>query len=80
MTTVSFVHTMGSDDSKGGKLMYRIREGLIPTILGFIVTALGILLTQNRRVDRMVSNTILGFGLGHIVLGVIDLFEHRYYR
>ncbi|HWO77192.1 MAG TPA: asparagine synthase [Bacillus sp. (in: firmicutes)] len=59
--------------------MYRIREGLIPTILGCIFTICGILLTQNRRVDRMVSNTILGFGLGHIVLGVIDLFEHRYH-
>ncbi|MET3699458.1 asparagine synthase [Bacillus oleivorans] len=60
--------------------MYRIREGLIPTILGFIVTVLGIILMQNRRLDRTVSNTILGFGLGHIVLGVIDLFEHRHYR
>jgi hypothetical protein len=25
----------------------------------------------------MVANTIFGFGLAHVVLGVIDLVEHR---
>lgn len=58
--------------------MYRIREGLIPTIIGAIVTTIGIVLGQNRKVDKMLSSTVLGFGLAHIVLGIIDLFEHRY--
>jgi hypothetical protein len=54
-----------------------IREGLIPTILGTAVTAAGIAMKQNRRIDKMYSNTIFGFGLAHIVLGTIDLIEHR---
>ncbi|WP_442595886.1 asparagine synthase [Neobacillus sp. D3-1R] len=54
-----------------------IREGLIPTVLGTAVTATGYALKQNRKVDKMISNTIFGFGLAHIVLGAIDLFEHR---
>lgn len=60
--------------------MYRIPEGLIPTILGVIVATLGLILQQNRRVDKRLSNSIFGFGLAHIVLGTIDLFEHRKYR
>lgn len=54
-----------------------IREGLIPTILGTAVTAAGIAMKQNRRIDQMYSNTVFGFGLAHIVLGTIDLIEHR---
>lgn len=57
--------------------MMNIREGLIPTVLGTAVTATGYALKQNRKVDKMISNTIFGFGLAHIVLGAIDLFEHR---
>lgn len=53
------------------------REGLIPTVLGTAVTATGIMLKQNRKIDPMISNTIFGFGLAHIVLGAIDLVEHR---
>jgi hypothetical protein len=54
-----------------------IREGLIPTVLGTAVTATGFGLRQNRKVSPMVSNTIVGFGLAHVVLGAIDLVEHR---
>jgi hypothetical protein len=54
-----------------------IREGLIPTILGTAVTTAGIAMKQNRKIDKMYSNTIFGFGLAHIVLGAIDLYEHR---
>ncbi|MDZ5472089.1 asparagine synthase [Bacillus sp. 31A1R] len=57
--------------------MNRVREGLIPTVLGTAVTATGFALKQNRNVDSMISNTVVGFGLAHIVLGAIDLFEHR---
>ncbi|MFC4323479.1 asparagine synthase [Litchfieldia salsa] len=53
------------------------REGLIPTVLGTAVTATGFMLKQNRKIDPMISNTIFGFGLAHIVLGAIDLVEHR---
>ncbi|CAM3777354.1 asparagine synthase [Mesobacillus zeae] len=57
--------------------MNSVREGLIPTVLGTAVTAAGYAIKQNRRVDSMLSNTVVGFGLAHIVLGAIDLFEHR---
>lgn len=55
----------------------RIREGMIPTVLGTAVTAAGYAMKQNRKIDKMVSNTVFGFGLAHIVLGAIDLVEHR---
>ncbi|MBM6618720.1 asparagine synthase [Bacillus suaedaesalsae] len=54
-----------------------VREGLIPTVLGTAVTATGFALKQNRNVSPMLSNTIVGFGLAHVVLGTIDLVEHR---
>lgn len=54
-----------------------IREGLIPTALGTAVTAASYAMKQNRRSNKMVANTVFGFGLAHIVLGVIDLVEHR---
>lgn len=54
-----------------------IREGLIPTALGTAVTATGYALKRKRGSNKMVANTIFGFGLAHIVLGTIDLIEHR---
>lgn len=54
-----------------------VREGLIPTVLGTAVTATGYALKQKRGTNKMVANTVFGFGLAHIVLGAIDLFEHR---
>ena len=54
-----------------------IREGLIPTALGSAVTVTGYAMKQNRRSNKMIANTIFGFGLAHVVLGVIDLIEHR---
>ena len=54
-----------------------IREGLLPTALGTAVTATGYVLKQKRRSNKMLANTIFGFGLAHIVLGAIDLVEHR---
>ncbi len=52
----------------------KIREGLVPTVLGSAVTATGLAL---RPVSRSVSWGLTGFGLAHIVLGTIDLIEHR---
>jgi hypothetical protein len=54
-----------------------IREGLIPTALGSAVTVTGYAMKQNRQSNKMIANTIFGFGLAHVVLGVIDLIEHR---
>ncbi|PNB67590.1 asparagine synthase [Pseudomonas sp. FW305-BF6] len=54
-----------------------IREGLIPTVLGSAVTATGYALKQKRVSNKMIENTVFGFGLAHIVLGAIDLVEHR---
>ncbi|AKO92430.1 MULTISPECIES: hypothetical protein [Priestia] len=54
-----------------------IREGMIPTVLGTAVTATGYALKQNRGSNKMIANTVFGFGLAHVVLGVIDLVEHR---
>ncbi|TWE04411.1 hypothetical protein FB545_1506 [Peribacillus frigoritolerans] len=54
-----------------------IREGLIPTALGTAVTAAGYAMRQTRGSNKMVANTVFGFGLAHVVLGVIDLVEHR---
>ncbi|MFX3625007.1 MAG: asparagine synthase [Ectobacillus sp.] len=53
------------------------REGLIPAALGTAVTAAGYALKQKRGSNKMLANTVFGFGLAHVVLGVIDLIEHR---
>ncbi|MCJ7691700.1 MAG: asparagine synthase [Clostridium sp.] len=58
-----------------------MREGLIPTILGSVVTAAGASFSKNnmkkKNVIPMVEAGVIGFGLAHIVLGAIDLVEHR---
>lgn len=56
--------------------MEKIREGLIPTILGTAVTTTGMVL-RNKNISPLFSSSIIGFGLAHIVLGAIDLVEHR---
>jgi hypothetical protein len=63
-----------------------VREGLIPTVLGTAVTATGAVLRgrdmskrgmRKRDIMPMVEAGIIGFGLAHVVLGAIDLAEHR---
>lgn len=65
-----------------------MREGLIPTVLGTVVTAAGTALEINdmrkhgtnvkdREVVSLVAAGIVGFGLAHVVLGTIDLVQHR---
>ncbi|NOU92283.1 asparagine synthase [Paenibacillus sp. LMG 31456] len=51
-----------------------MREGLIPTVLGTAVTASGVAL---RNKYPMAAAAVAGFGLAHVVLGAIDLVEHR---
>lgn len=52
----------------------KLREGTIPTALGSVVTLGGIAL---RNVNPLLGWGVTGFGLAHIVLGTIDLVEHR---
>jgi hypothetical protein len=58
-----------------------MREGLIPTMLGTVVTAAGATLSRNNMKKKnmlpMLEAAVIGFGLAHIVLGAIDLVEHR---
>lgn len=51
----------------------KVREGLIPTVLGTAVTATGFAV---KTVSPKIGWGIIGFGLAHIVLGGIDLVEH----
>ena len=51
-----------------------MREGLIPTVLGTAVTATG---WAMRGKYKTASTAVMGFGLAHVVLGAIDLVEHR---
>ncbi|MCH7321652.1 asparagine synthase [Solibacillus sp. MA9] len=57
--------------------MNNIREGLIPAILGSAVTVTGLALKQKNGPNNMIAHTVFGFGLAHILLGAIDLVEHR---
>lgn len=52
----------------------KIREGLIPTALGTIVTAAGVAM---KPLAPHFSWGVTGFGLAHILLGTIDLVGHR---
>ena len=54
----------------------KVNEGLIPTVLGTAVTATGTMM-KRKNIQPMVSSAIIGFGLAHVVLGAIDLIEHR---
>ncbi|HZG58475.1 asparagine synthase [Paenibacillus sp.] len=51
-----------------------MREGLVPAILGTAVATTGAALLKK---NPAVGYGILGFGLAHLVLGAIDLIEHR---
>jgi hypothetical protein len=55
-----------------------MREGLIPTVLGTAVTATGCALRGSRY--KSAANAVIGFGLAHVVLGTIDLVEHRNHK
>ncbi|NAP00974.1 asparagine synthase [Halomonas sp. MG34] len=54
-----------------------IREGFIPTTIGTAVTTTGYILKKQKNANDMLANTIFGFGLAHVVLGTIDLIQHR---
>lgn len=64
----------------------KLREGLIPTIVGSAVT-IGAATVRARDLKRhglakkeiapMLETAVLGFGLAHVVLGAIDLISDR---
>lgn len=52
----------------------RVREGVIPTVLGTAVVATGLFL---KPVSKKVSWGITAFGLAHVILGTIDIIENK---
>jgi hypothetical protein len=52
-----------------------MREGMIPAVLGTVVSASGAALLGSRY--KLAATGILGFGLAHVVLGAIDLIGRR---
>ncbi|MBS4539555.1 asparagine synthase [Clostridium sp. D2Q-11] len=52
-----------------------VKEGTIPTALGAVVTTAGLMSKRSTR--KNLAWGIVGFGLAHIVLGGIDLVQHR---
>lgn len=48
-----------------------IREGIIPTVLGTMVTATGIIFKNN--IPDSYRNKIIGFGLANIAIGSVEL-------
>jgi len=63
----------------------RIKEGVIPTVLGTVVTAGAAALRakdmrsmkmNKKNMIPMAETALLGFGLAHIVLGAIDLMQN----
>lgn len=53
-----------------------VHEGMIPTALGTVVTGVGATLVA-KRVSPMIAAGVVGFGAAHIMLGAIDLVQHR---
>jgi hypothetical protein len=63
-----------------------MKDGLIPTALGTVVTASAIALRtmdlgkkgiKQKDIIPMVETAVIGFGLAHIVLGTIDLVQNK---
>lgn len=63
-----------------------MKEGLIPTALGTVVTAGATAMRamelrkkgiKQKDIIPMVETAVIGFGLAHIVLGAIDLIQNK---
>ena len=52
------------------------RAGMIPTVVGTAVTLTGAMM-KRRDMRPMIAAGIVGFGLAHVVLGTIDMVQHR---
>ena len=53
-----------------------VREGTIPTALGTVVTGVGAALAVKHK-KPMIAAGVVGFGAAHIILGAIDLVQHK---
>ena len=53
-----------------------VREGMIPTALGTVVTGVGAAMAVKHK-KPMIAAGVIGLGAAHIVLGAIDLVQHR---
>ncbi|MTI67069.1 MAG: asparagine synthase [Firmicutes bacterium] len=53
----------------------QVREGLIPTALGTAVSTGAY--AAKKFMPETVAWGVIGFGLAHVVLGSIDLVQHR---
>lgn len=53
-----------------------IKEGMLPAVLGTAVTATGAIM-KRRHMAPMIAAGIVGFGLAHVVLGTMDMVQHR---
>ena len=63
----------------------KVKEGLIPTVVGSVVTAGALTLRardmkrhnmDRREIRPMIETAVIGFGLAHVVLGAIDLISN----
>ena len=61
-------------------------EGVIPTLLGGAVTAAGIAMSKKNankiriskpKIAPLIEAGVIGYGLAHIVLGSIDIAQHK---
>ena len=53
-----------------------IREGAIPVVLGTVVTGVGAAMVAAEAAP-IIAAGVVGVGAAHIVLGAIDLVEHK---
>ncbi|MGB4438392.1 MAG: asparagine synthase [Sedimentibacter sp.] len=53
-----------------------IKEGIVPTVLGTVVTATGIAL-KNSNLPESYRNGLIGFGLANIALGSTEMINQN---
>ena len=53
-----------------------VREGATPVALGTVVTGVGAAMVA-MEMAPMIAAGVVGFGAAHIVLGAIDLVQHK---
>ena len=54
----------------------RIKEGIVPAVLGTVVTATGVAL-RNTNLPESYRNGLIGFGLANIALGSAELVSNN---
>ncbi len=53
-----------------------MRDGIIPTVVGTVVTATGFAL-RNTNIPDSYKNGIIGFGLAHIAIGSAEMLTQN---